>query len=206
MQQQRRIVNLRYNQRMSILGNGKPTIVIFLGQIGAGKSFFARQLAENTGAVRLSSDAIRTAWTGIKDPIIEKDDVEKGKTVQSIARTMNYATTQIIQSGHDVICDSARFNHQAYRRELYNLAKQLGAEVVIVWIMTPREVSSQRAQTRESLDDQRVFSPEQTEQILDKHYENFDEPTEDELYMQIDGTITFERQYDLFCQKIKEFL
>lgn len=46
----------------------RQLLVMMLGVPGSGKSFFARQLADSLGFVRVSSDAIRTRLFGRPDP------------------------------------------------------------------------------------------------------------------------------------------
>ena len=172
----------------------KPLVVVFLGSIGSGKSFFARQLAQASGTVRINTDAMREAM----------GEVWSEQSNRRVWGAMDYSVEQILSAGQSVIYDAARFNRAESRELLAQLAEKTGAKVIVVWIDTPREVASLRAQTRELTDDQRPVSKQDAEDIIDNHEKKFDPPEGHENVIKISGEIPFEEQYKIFTEKLTQ--
>lgn len=172
----------------------KPLVVVFLGSIGSGKSFFARQLALGSDTVRINTDAMREAM----------GEVWGEQSNRRVWGAMDYAVEQILSAGQSVIYDAARFNRRESRDSLGKLAEKAHAKVVVVWIDTPREIASLRAQSREPTDDQRPVSKQDAEAIIDNHEKKFDPPDSHESVIKISGEIPFEEQYKIFTEKLAQ--
>ncbi len=181
----------------------QPLLVIFLGPAGAGKTYFARQLAEKMNAVHLNADAARLASYGSLKAIHE-GDAYTPEANKRLSGTLDYATRAVLSAGKDVIYDTPRFNNGQDRTSIINMANSVNAHTVIVWMDIERDVASQRAQERDETEDTRKLSKEDTERILTQHYKQFDPPKEGEVVVKIPGNYPFERQYQLFIDFLKK--
>lgn len=180
-----------------------PLLLMFLGNPGSGKSYFAKQLARQIGAVRLNGDSMKTAIYGSYDYIRANNLIDEANQYGFSA--LNYAVEEVLRAGHSVVYDannlrrSTRKNHEA-------LARKYGALPIVVWVQTPPAIARERALGRELTPDQPTFTQTQYEQTLSRLVANFEDPTEDELVIAIDGTAPFEEQYVLFQKGVERLL
>lgn len=121
----------------------------------------------------------------------------------SLWRKMDRIAEQMIESGKSVIYDAGRFNALKARKQINRLAAKHNAGVLIVWVKTPPEVAAERAQTRESTDEQNQFDADLTRKIIARHDRLFSPPVHGEAYVEINGTDTFEIQYKSFMAQLK---
>ncbi len=185
------------------MSDRKPTVFTFLGVPGSGKSYFARNLATETGTIRLSSDAMRLAIFGSREAIAKVyNSGEKENVNAYVHRAFDYVFGEILANKHDIICDS-HYNKRPDRDHLRDIASRYGARVVLLRINTPHDLALQRGQEREEADDQRKLTEELMRAAIDRHHVNTDEPTIDEVVVDIDGTIPFEQQYESFNQQME---
>jgi predicted kinase len=172
----------------------KPLVITFLGSIGSGKSYFARQLSEKTGIVRFNSDAIRQAmgyeWSE--------------EAARRAAGALNYTVEQMLRNHQSVINDTARFNKLDARRELQGIAEKTGATVVLVQLESPRDVIIQRVTSREPTSEHLQFTAQEAEQILARHDRAFVPPQDGEICINIDGTASFDEQFKSFQEQLEQ--
>lgn len=181
----------------------KPTVFTFLGVPGSGKSYFARNLAEHTGTIRLSSDAMRLAIFGSREAITKVYKSEERENVNTyVHRAFDYVFGELLKNGHSIICD-AHFNKRADRDRLTKIASQYDAQVVLIRVNTPHQVALKRGQEREEADDQRRLSKELMREAIDRHHAGTDAPGSDEIVIEIDGTVTFADQLDSFNRQME---
>ena len=111
----------------------KPLVITFLGSIGVGKSYFARQLAAKSNVVRLNMDALRLAWYG---SVEEVDAHQSEYSVINLRffRVLDYIVKELLVTKTSVILDVAQFNVMRRRQELYDIASKQGATVILVWL------------------------------------------------------------------------
>lgn len=171
----------------------KPFVIVFLGSIGVGKSYFAKQLSEKLRIIRLNSDAMREAM----------GDEWSEQTNHRLFGAMDYAIGQILQSGKSVIYDAARMNKLDARETLRQIAHRADADMLIVWVETSREVVEQRVTTRQPTSEHLQFSTEEAKSILQRHDKSFSPPQSNEQFVRIDGTASFEDQYTSFVQQLE---
>lgn len=183
----------------------EPLAIVFLGSIGAGKSYFSRQLATRWNAIRLNTDAFRLAWYGSLEDI-ERNDGHGSEANKRISRASEYIVQQVLTARQTVIIDAARYNKREVRRNLAPLVSECGAKLIVVWIDTPRDVASRRVQEREPTREERRLEHLTAEHILNDHFAHFEEPQPDERVVKIDGTVDFETQYQSFEEQLTKLL
>jgi predicted kinase len=179
----------------------EPIIIAMLGSIGAGKSYFTRQLAAKTKTLRLNADSLRLAWYGSLETI-KAENGHGSENNKRLFRVVDVLIREIIGVDQSVILDMAQFNKRDRRQELYEIADTLGAKVILVWIQTPRALVVERVGKRDERQDQRQIEPVEANVILDDHDKGFAEPTDKEYVIKIDGTQAFEKQYEYFTTQL----
>ena len=182
----------------------KPVVYTFLGVPGSGKTYFARNLAKESGEVRLSSDAIRLAIFGSREKTTEIYNSGDRQILNSyVFNALDDATGQIVEKGHHV-SEDAHHNKRSDRQSVQVIAEKRGAIVVLVHIQTPYEVALQRGQDRDETDDQRKHSKKEMTEVIKKHMAVMDQPDSTENVIEIDGTQKFEEQYASFTKQLSE--
>lgn len=175
---------------------------MFLGLPGSGKSFFARQLAQKTNAVRVNGDSMRLAIFGSLEEI-EKVycSEDRAKLNAYVFNAIDYAVEQILMHGDNVVYD-AHHNKRVDRATLEELAKKCDALPVLVWVKTPYDIALKRGQERTAQADQRQLSEEKMREVMDRHQLYTDEPVESEHVILVDGQQTFDQQYESFAEQL----
>ena len=182
----------------------KPLLIAFLGSIGVGKSYFAKQLAPRIGAVRLSADAARLGMFGSIEALKSQPESHGLDNNKRLFGVIDYAVGEILSSGVSVIYDTARYNGADNRRELKRIADAHDAHLVYVWIDTPRDIVRERVMNREETADQRRLDETATNRILAFHDEHFNPPNGDEMVIKINGQDEFEDQYKDFSVQLEQ--
>ncbi len=148
-----------------------------LGYPGAGKTTAARAIHELTGAEHVSSDKTRLEL--FKEPTFSPEEHEK------LYSSLDEQTERLLGAGKDVVYD-ANLNRRQHRQEKYDICKRTGAQPVLVWVRTPKELAKQRA-----VDPNRhllVPHDETAEQMFERIASIIEEPSADEPYTALDGT------------------
>jgi predicted kinase len=182
-----------------------PTIYIFLGLPGSGKTHFSRILCEKLGLVRFNSDAMRMAIFGSREKTTEIYKNGDRKTLNSyVFNAIDYATGELLAKGQSVAQD-ANHNERSNRKNLEALAERHGGRVILIHIKTPREIAVQRAQERPETPEQRTLTPGEIENVYTRMLKNLDAPEESELVIEIDGTAHSNDQWESFKKQIEAF-
>lgn len=148
-----------------------------LGYPGAGKTTTAEVIQELTGAVHLSSDRLRAEM--FQPPTFSQE--EHG----ALYEALDQQTEKMLAEGRDVIYD-ANLNRYQHRQDKYNICERTGANSILVWVQTPKNVAKERAidQTRSHLVPHGETAAEMFERIADI----IEEPAAKEPYIAVDGT------------------
>jgi predicted kinase len=155
----------------------KPTLYLFIGYPGAGKTFIAQIIARHTGATHLWADAERHKLFDNPTHTLEESNELYDK--------LNAAAAYLLANGKSVVFDT-NFNFLADREKLREIATDQGAQTIVIWVTTPVELAKKRAvhgdTTRNGYD--MNMSAEQFDAIVEK----LEPPTKDEHFIKIDGT------------------
>jgi predicted kinase len=179
----------------------QPLVITFLGSIGVGKSFFARQLGERTQTIRLNADGLRISMYGTRAEY-NRINGTGPEANRPIFGAYDYMIKEILAAKKNVILDVTQFNVLKRRQELANIALASGAAVILVWIETPREIARDRVLTRDIAYDQTRVTDARAQELFDQHDAHFGAPRPDELVIKIDGTVPFDEQYNIFNQQL----
>jgi len=184
----------------------RPVLVMFTSIPGSGKSYFARQAAERMQAVRLCSDALRPAMFGSIEAWREAE-ANNGRQAMlgQLFGAMDYASTQILAAGNDLIYDTNTTKRE-YRSAEEKRAEKFGATAVVVHIETPYEVALKRGQDREEQPDQNRHNEEVMRGLIDRMKAETDPFDPAERVVNLDGQVPFEEQFTSFENQVKELL
>lgn len=164
--------------RATIIAMSKPTLYLMLGYPGAGKTTAAKIIADITGATHLWADLERRRRYG-QPTYAHQENLH-------LYGILNEETAQLLNQRQSVVFDTG-FNYFRDREHLRQVADNCGANCVLVWVTTHKEISKGRATTDSHLQETRVlgdFSEEDFERIS----ENMEPPRSDEAYISLDGT------------------
>ena len=185
----------------------RPLLVLFVALPGSGKTTFARQLADKIGAVTLNSDATRLAIWGSREAVRASRPTPelRVRNNEMTFGAMQYASRQILKSGHSVIYD-ANMSRVQDRSQLVTFAYEYGAQPIIIRMKTPQVVSLQRLQQREEHDDQMKHDTAKAKATLDRFVAELEEATEAEQAIEISGEVPFDEQYAGFQVGLEKML
>lgn len=129
----------------------KPAIIITHGVSGSGKSWWAAQLAEALGAIRVRSDVERKRMYGLARDADTGSGTGGGiysnqaglQTYERLARL----ASEIVDAGYPVIVDAA-FLRRAERERFQRLAEELEASFVVLHFQATMDVLQRRIRER----------------------------------------------------------
>lgn len=133
------------------------TLYMLIGLSGSGKSFYAKSLREETGAIIHSSDAIREELLGS-----EEDQSESLKVFE----LLHCRVKKDLGDGRDVIYDATNINSKRRKAFLQELTKY-DCKKIAIFIATPYEKCLERNNTR---------NRKVPEQVIKRMYMSFNVP------------------------------
>lgn len=181
----------------------KPLLVSFIGFPGSGKTHFATQLAKKLQGISFNSDAVRLAVFESLENIEQIRKTDRSRLYSDVFGAMNYMAAQALQSGHSVVYD-AQMAKREDRTRMEKLARECGAEFLLVWIQADPDIAKQRGQTRQQRNDSHRYSPEKMEMLVERFATTTDLPKKDEKVVKISGELPFSEQYKLFQAALAE--
>ncbi|HSX45650.1 MAG TPA: ATP-binding protein [Candidatus Saccharimonadia bacterium] len=156
---------------------GKRTLYLFIGAPGAGKTTAAKLIAERSGAVHLWADAERHKL--FPEPTHSEDE-----SLQ-LYDQLNDQAASLLRAGQSVVFDT-NFNFYADRQKLRQIADEAGADTLVIWMTTPREVAHERSVHTPVMRNGYMYG--MTDEQFDAITSKLEEPHEDEKVIKIDGT------------------
>jgi predicted kinase len=182
---------------MSKLETTQSYLFMTLGAPGSGKSFTSDWLTPKFSAIRIKSDELRCAMFGKPAPLETHDEPYSSW----LNGAMEYAAKQALSQSHSVVYDT-NMNSIQKRERLGQLARQLGALPVIVWIQTPIERAKERATAR----DRAELGHEPNIFYVDMMAAKLEPPTGQELVVVIDGLQTADQQQKSFDEQFERIV
>jgi predicted kinase len=122
-----------------------PALIFVSGLPGTGKSFFCRRLAERIDLVILESDSLRKR-------LFPAPSYSKEESIQ-LFRACHGLVEELLRKSISVALDATNLEEHN-REQLYHIADQSGARLVIVRMEAPPEVVQQRMERRARKEDQ----------------------------------------------------
>lgn len=113
-----------------------PTLYLFVGYPGSGKTTAAEIICRLTGAKHIWADRERQRMFGRPTHSL----TESGE----LYKALNLKTKKYLIAGQDVVFDT-NFNYRKDRQRLSKIADATGANTVIIQMVTPEALARERA-------------------------------------------------------------
>ena len=156
----------------------QPTVYLFVGAPGAGKTTVANLIQETTGAVHLWADQERQAMF---------DQVTHSKQESDkLYDSLNHRTETLLAEGKSVVFDT-NFNYRKDRDYMRTLAARYAAKTVIIWMQTPIAIARERA-LHEHHSDRNGYDTTMTEAEFNRLTDHLEAPDVNEDFITIDGS------------------
>ncbi|GAA1708855.1 hypothetical protein GCM10009809_01370 [Isoptericola hypogeus] len=146
-----------------------PRLVLLCGPAGAGKSTYARRYAAAGYAVAAVDELAWAAAHTAAHPL--PDDVAR-----RVAADLRSRVERLLDEGRDVVVDSS-FWSRASRDEYRALGSARGADTLVVYVDTPRDVALARVAARAGAHAHDVVL---TPEVASAYHDGFEVPTADE--------------------------
>jgi predicted kinase len=155
----------------------QPTLYLFIGAPGAGKTSVAYIISEATGAKHLWADVERHKLFPTPTHSLEESTILYDK--------LNATADYLLAQGRSVVFDT-NFNFYADREKLRVIGDKHNAQTVLVWMDTPIEVARVRALDPNTIRNgyTRSMTAVQFNDIVSK----LESPHDHENFIKIDGT------------------
>ncbi|HKR81874.1 MAG TPA: ATP-binding protein [Candidatus Saccharimonadales bacterium] len=173
----------------------KPLLIMLYGFPGAGKSYFARQLAETLHAAHIQGDRIRTEL--FENPRYDKEENEV------ITHLMDYMAEEFLSAGMSVIYDTNAMR-TSQRRELREMARKAHAEHVFVWLQIDAESAYARVSKRDRRRSDDKYATPLNRQTFEKQIGGMQNPLATEDYVVVSGKHVFAMQRSAFMKRLRE--
>jgi len=155
----------------------KPTLYLFMGYPGAGKTTIARIIREATNGVHL--------WADFERHVMFEEVQHTPEESKVLYSHLNRVADDLLSQGRCVIFDT-NFNFRKDRDFLRQIAANHDANTVVVWVTTPKDTAKTRA-----MDDQNLrngYQAPMTHEQFEHLSSRLEEPGEDEQVVKIDGS------------------
>ena len=172
----------------------KPFLITLYGFPGAGKTYFARQLAENVQAAHVQSDRIRSE-------LFENPQYDKAEN-DVIAQLMDYMTEEFLSAGLSVIYD-ANAMRLAQRHALRELARKNHATPLLMWFQIDAESAYVRSQKRDRRRADDKYAAQWDRDTYKKMLGYMQNPSIAEEYVVISGKHLYTTQQNAAVNKLR---
>lgn len=155
----------------------KPTLYLFVGYPGAGKTTVARMITRLTEGVHL--------WADFERHVMFDEVTHSREESKILYNHLNRITDELLEQGKCVIYDT-NFNFRSDRDKLRAIAAKHGAETIVVWVTTDRELAQKRA-TEESANQETRIWGNMPLTDFNRMSDHLQQPDDDEHVVHIDG-------------------
>lgn len=162
----------------------KPTLICLYGFPGSGKTYVARNLAEEIQLAHVNSDRIRSEL--FQEP---RYDAQENAIV---AHLMDYMSEEFLNAGVSIVYDTNALRI-SQRRRLREMARKHNAAYMLIWLQIDLETAFGRTQQRDRRTSDDKFAEPQTRSTFDRQASGMQNP-EGEEYIVISGKHTFTTQ------------
>jgi predicted kinase len=173
----------------------KPTIFITYGYPGSGKSYFARQFAEDSMLAYVSSDLLRHEF--IENPNYDK---QENDTIEHLSTFM---LENFLKAGVSVVYD-ANNGRLATRKMLNAIANRYKAVTLIVWPQIDIESSFDRVNNRDARKTDDKYAEPLDRTSFEDRVNQMQNPTEREDFVVISGKHAYTGQKQAVYKKLLE--
>lgn len=169
-----------------------PVLLCFYGYPGSGKSYVARNLANDVQMAHVSADRIRNEL--FQQP---RYDAQENAIVLHL---MNYMTEEFLDSGVSVVYDTNAMR-LAQRRNLREMARRHRAHYFLVWLQVDIDSAFARTQKRDRRTTDDKYAQPQSRATFEKEVAGMQNPN-DEEYMVISGKHNFSTQKSAIINRL----
>ncbi|MDB5176035.1 MAG: hypothetical protein JWM81_893 [Candidatus Saccharibacteria bacterium] len=173
----------------------KPFLLMLYGFPGAGKTYFARQLAENIQCAHVQSDRIRNELFETPRHDKQENDV--------VTQLMDYMTEEFLSAGLSVIYDVNALR-ASQRHALREFARKHHAQPVVVWFQIDTETAYLRSQKRDRRRADDKYAVQWDRDTYKKIISYMQNPTPSEDYLVISGKHVYGAQQNAAIHKLRE--
>ncbi len=170
----------------------KPALICLYGYPGSGKTYVARNLAEEVQLAHVNSDRIRSEL--FQEP---RYDAQENAIVSHL---MDYMSEEFLSAGVSIVYDTNALRI-AQRRRLRELARKHSAAYMLIWIQIDLETAFGRTQQRDRRTSDDKFAEPQTRSTFDRQASGMQNP-EGEEYIVISGKHTFTTQKNTIINRM----
>ena len=177
---------------MSKLVLSKPTLIVLYGFPGAGKTFLARQLANDIHAAHVQADRFR--FELFEEPTGKKQEND------IVNHLSQYMAEEFLSAGVSVIYDINALR-RGQRRVLRDMAHKAKAQTLLVWLQIDAESAFTRVAKRDrrKIDDKYTVSLDRT--TFDAVIGHMQNPQANEDYVVISGKHNYQTQRSAVIKK-----
>lgn len=172
----------------------KTLFILLYGYPGSGKTFFARQLAENLQAAHISSERIRGEL--FESPRYDKEENDV------VEQLMSYMAGEFLNAGLSVIYDINAMR-VSQRRTLRDMARHSKAQPVLIWLQIDSEGAFTRLGNRDRRRSDDKYAGPADRATFDRIAGAMQNP-QNEDYIVVSGKHTFDSQLSAFLKRMRE--
>jgi len=180
---------------MAKIQSSKPFLLMLYGFPGSGKTYFARQLAENVQAAHIQGDRIRGEL--FDQPRYDKQENDV------VAQLMDYMTEEFLAAGLSVVYD-ANAMRARQRHQLRDLARKHHAQPFLVWFQMDAETAFARNVKRDRRRADDKYAAQWDRSSFENIIAHMQNPSQIEDYVVVSGKHIFNTQQSAVIRRLRD--